>query len=114
MATAAGKGHGGERNSAARSRAEVNLVRLARACGHTPDAPEPWWRTLEAYARRMRELLAEVRRSDSPPPVSLLGEYERMLAAAASAASDAAPAEEAAEEEEEDAAGFEGLGSLFG
>ena len=91
---ATGKGPGGERNSAARSRAEVNLLRLARACGHTPDAaervrsdaPEPGWRTLEAYARRMRELLAEVRRSDSPPPVSLLGEYERMLAAAASAA----------------------------
>ena len=72
----------------------MNLLRLARACGHTPDAaervrsdaPEPGWRTLEAYARRMRELLAEVRRSDSPPPASLLGEYERMLAAAASAA----------------------------
>ena len=37
----------------------MNLLRLARACGHTPDAaervrsdaPETGWRTLEAYAR---------------------------------------------------------------
>ena len=47
------------------------------------------WRKLEAYARRMRDLLVEVRRGDAPPPAERLAEYERMLAAAAAVADDA-------------------------
>jgi hypothetical protein len=92
----AGRGGG----KPAKAKAEVNLVRLAGAfnalvagdgdgqgsgeAGEAAAAPE--WRKLEAYARRMRELLTEVRRGDTPPPAERLAEYERMLSAAAAAA----------------------------
>jgi len=82
----------------AKTKAEVNLLRLAasferdgvaaREAGGG-DGGEPEWRKLEAYARRMRELLVEVRRGDAPPPAERLAEYEGMLAAAAAAADDA-------------------------
>ena len=81
----------------ARSKAEVNLLRLAASfgCGSGSDREvagvdsEREWRKLEAYARRMRELLVEVRRGDALPPAERLAEYERMLAAAAAMADDA-------------------------
>ena len=64
------------------SRAEVNFVRLARACesqaeeaaearsasaqdNEVEEAAE--WRRLEAYARRLRELLEEIRRGEQQP-----------------------------------------------
>ena len=80
-----------------RSKAEVNLLRLAASfsCDGRGDREaavldsEREWRKLEAYARRMRELLVEVRRGDALPPAERLAEYERMLAAAAAMADDA-------------------------
>jgi hypothetical protein len=85
-----------------KSKAEVNLLRLASSFNLTPgdvgghaaeegtaahaSEAEPEWRKLEAYARRMQDLLADVRRGNSPPPAELLAEYERMLATAAAAA----------------------------
>lgn len=82
-----------------KSKAEVNLLRLAgsfkpggngsKATKEDADEAAPEWRKLEAYARRMRELLGEVRRGDTPPPAEYLAEYERMLSTAAAAADDA-------------------------
>jgi hypothetical protein len=86
-------------NGGQKAKAEVNLIRLAGAFnalvagegdgegrGAAGAEAEPEWRKLEAYARRMRELLNEVRRSQSTPPPERLAEYERMLSAAAAAA----------------------------
>ena len=86
-------------NGGQKAKAEVNLIRLAGAFnalvagegdgegrGAAGAEAEPEWRKLEAYARRMRELLIEVRRSQSTPPPDRLAEYERMLSAAAAAA----------------------------
>ena len=77
-----------------KSKAEVNLLRLAGAfnsdfADSSTGEVAPAWRKLEAYARRMRELLGEVRRGDTPPSSDYLAEYERMLSSAATAADDA-------------------------
>ena len=86
-------------NGGQKAKAEVNLIRLAGAFnalvagegdgegrGAAGAEAEPEWRKLEAYARRMRELLNEVRRSQTTPPPERLAEYERILSAAAAAA----------------------------
>ena len=84
-----------------KSKAEVNFLRIYIYGWKAPSGSvqnkdkiadsdaDPEWRKLEAYARRMRELLAEVRRGDTPPPAERIAEYESMLAAAAVAADDA-------------------------
>lgn len=82
-----------------KAKAEVNLIRLVGAFnalvagvsdgngrGAAGAEAKLEWRKLEAYARRMRELLTDVRRGQTPPPPERLAGYERMLSAAAAAA----------------------------
>jgi len=78
------------------TRAEINFVRLALACEAQPDGGSAAagdgvggaseWRRLEAYARRLRELLEDIRRGEQHPSKQQLVEYERMLSAVAARA----------------------------
>jgi hypothetical protein len=80
------------------TRAEINFVRLALACEAQPDGDSAAaadgdgvggaseWRRLEAYARRLRELLEDIRRGEQQPSKQQLVEYERMLSAVAARA----------------------------
>ncbi|KAJ1490025.1 membrane fusion protein Use1-domain-containing protein [Baffinella frigidus] len=80
------------------SRAEINFVRLALSCEAQPDGDSAAaagddgvggaseWRRLEAYARRLRELLEDIRRGEQQPSKQQLVEYERMLSAVAARA----------------------------